>query len=518
MKRLVVFAYNDNSGVVGEATLNLLKEYRNISDRLVIVCNAFLTPQGRKEFLSITKDVYCLNCKNIIQVVYADALINYCGMNTVVGYDEVTLMSDDFWGPFADLGEIYDKMASVSCDYWQMSNLISIHEFVVLKNAFIKRREYKEYLEKMLDVYKKTFQNIGKSKKFIADVEMEDIYSNAIGKNYIYVDERQEKLSSTDMMLYLIREKGYPFLEKKLMELSYFDILQSSDLYDIKDIVQEIEDAKKYDFDLIAKERELLKKNKRTYDLSRNIQDTLASKIYLNYGYGYTEQQTCEGYAFINENGDFKVRYTPILSSSIVGFRYDPLEKIPNLVMSITKCTCDGVDVKSVSHNGMDCGNNFQLFSSLDPFYEFEYHTSRIGEIIIEGNITFVNNRFMEYMNSCKVTGYISNIYWDWGTGYSEERKIEKGLFINDNNEFELKIACDLQNICEIRFDPVEGFKSRVQLYEVQINGKDVRIKSTNGTNKGKREWIFDTFDPNIVFSLNERDIHYIYISGKIFV
>ena len=47
MKRLTIYEYNEDSGVVGEATLRLLQSFKQVSEKLVIVCNAYLTPMGR---------------------------------------------------------------------------------------------------------------------------------------------------------------------------------------------------------------------------------------------------------------------------------------------------------------------------------------------------------------------------------------------------------------------------------------------------------------------------------------
>lgn len=516
MKRLTVYAYNEDSGIVGEATIHLLEELRAISDRLIIACNALLTVQGRKNLKNITEDVYCLNSKNMLQVVYADALINYCGIEVVKQYDEVTLINDSVWGPIDNLENIYQEMETCNCDFWRMVNVIAYDEFVVLRKSFLEDKKYFRRLNQLLDSCQEFFQDIRDRRKVAKIEKIDDIYKNKTGYSYITVDRDAQEFSDIDFQMYLVKEKKYPFWIKKIMDMNYFDLLNESKKYDVQEIIKEIQKSHKYDFSLIEKERELEKKNKHVYNPDMSNADLCWGRIYVDYGHGYSEQVRFDGYNFINDNGDFKVKFNLNLDGPIVGFRYDPMENIPFLAMHICNCKCDGKEIDLYTSNGNNWGEGYHVFETIDPYYVCDSEFEELEEIIIEGNMLFVNNHFIQDMKSYAITRYISNIFWDDGTGYSEEHKITKGLYIDSDHEFELRIGCDLKNLKELRYDPIEGFKIRLQLYEITLNNKITYITGTNGKEIADNQWVFRDYDPIMNLQLVEHDINYIYIRGKI--
>lgn len=518
MQRLLIYSYNENSGIIGSATKFLLKELRKISDRMIVACNAYLSPKGRKELKTITNDVYCLSCKNTISVVYADAMINYCGVDKILEYDEIILMDDSVWGPLCTLEEIFSEMENRVCDYWQISNLVAAQRFLILRKSFVKRPEFIDYLKKMISIYGKTFQNMGQMEP-ITDKNIKNIYQSMVGESYINVNEMLGQMSETDIKIYLLKEKGYPFVDKEFFERSYFDLIQTVNQFDIHSLIKSLQNEYSELINLISEERALLEKNMRASKHNLNAvktQDTLFGKLYLDYGHGFSEVDRCEGHTLIDGNGDFVIRFTPRLEGKIVRFRYDPVELIPNLIMTMYSCICDGTQVVSTYNNGKKCGDNFVFFATDDPFYEFKYKTSEINEIIIEGNMQFVNNCFRDSLNSCEITSFISNIFWNSGKGYNEENKYTIGLFIDSDGEFQIKANLELKDICGLRFDPIEGFKCKLQIYDISVNNHKIVVKSTNGITVGKNKFVFNTFDPAIELKIKEKNIDSIYVCGKI--
>mgnify|MGYP005781623335 CR=1 FL=1 len=515
MKRLTIYEYNEDSGVVGEATLRLLQSFKQVSEKLVIVCNAYLTPMGRNTLKGLTEHVYCLNCKNIPQVAFADAMVHYCGIDELSYFDEVTLVDNSFYGPMNSLVAIYNQMQSINCDYWQMFREVPKQRFVVIRRSLFQHTEYCKYMDAMLSIYMRTFQNIGYRRTGMINVPYDDIYSNMNGASYIELTEEEDEFDFVDKQLYLVSQKGYPFLDKKLFDLEYLDVITQNKYCNFKSIIQALQNSQKYDFNLIQCEKALLAKNRRTFDLKPFlIPEISTGKLYIDYGNGYSEKNTFEGYNFINANGDFKIRFSLHIHTPICGFRYDPLEKFSNLVMHLYSCKCDEKEVKYTNNNGIHFGIDTEIFSSSDPYYEFRYNFNELQEVLIEGNLLFVNNNFMSALHSYQVTSYISSIFWNTGNGFNETNKMSKGLFLSGDNEFELRFSCDLKHVKELRLDPLEGFQCRVKIIEVKVNDKEVQIKGTNGKKISNREWIFAHFDPNIMIDIKDMIIDSIYIRG----
>lgn len=518
MKRLTIYAYSNDNGVVGEATVYMLQALRNITDRLVIVCNAYLTSTARNQLQAICKDVYCLNCKNMTEVAYADALFYYCGQEELRQYDEITLISDSFWGPVYPLETIYSEMENQNCDYWRMTDITPLYHFVVLRKKLFTSATFSNWLETLLAIYKKSFHNMGIQPKANNISSIDNAFSGYHEYLYIPDEEVLHELSSTDAELYLIKEKSYPFLSKELFELTFAELLQFNQKYPIRSIMQDIQNTGTFDLKMIESERILNEKNQKTYDLSPDKLRQNTGRIYLDYGEGYSEKNMILGYYFTNNQGDFEIRFSIESKKPILGFRYDPLDKIPNLIFKIDQCKCDGVDVIYKNHNGQNLGNNVQIFRTLDPYYKYDFSADSIQEIVVTGNMCFANNFLAKYIGSCAVTSYTSTLFWDEGNGYSEANKIETGLMINKNNEFSLRIPCNLNNIRGLRFDPVEGFKCKLDLSEIMINDKKVRVRNTNGRklNRLSSKWIFDTFDPAMELMLTEKNVTSVYVRGKI--
>lgn len=507
MKRLLIYVYNEKSGIVGDATNHLLGEFGKIMDRIVVVCNGYLSVQGRRAFRKITEDVYCLNRRNLTEVAYADAIVNYCGIATVVTYDEVTLMDDSVWGPLCSLKKIYDEMGTRKCDYWKMAESVETSSYVVLRKSFLQRVSYQKYLEKLLAAYQKTFQGIGKKNIPETDKSPDSSYTGMTGDSYL-----KEK------------SEAYPFLEKRILEQSYGDILASGKSAEIGRAISGIRRNGFYNLELVFAEREMAKGILRNADLRQRVRDLGEGTIYIDYGSGYCECNAFRSRNMVEENGDFLIRFTihegyPYKQEAVAeikGFRYDPLEQIPNLGMTLYRCKCDGREVCPKSHNGRDWGTDYQVFPSADPYYEFEYRADEIREIVIEGNMQFFNRRFVENMNSCRVTSYFSRIFWDEGRGYDEGHQIMKSLFLDGNGEFELLFLCELDHVRELRLDPIEDVKTRIKLSEIRINGANGAIKKTNGMKRGKNEWEFPHRDPIILFRTRTAQIRSVYVRGNI--
>ena len=57
-KRLGVFVFYDKDGIVDDYVIYLLNDLKENLDRLVIVCNGALTPDGRDRLEKISPEVY----------------------------------------------------------------------------------------------------------------------------------------------------------------------------------------------------------------------------------------------------------------------------------------------------------------------------------------------------------------------------------------------------------------------------------------------------------------------------
>ena len=121
-KRLGIFVFYDRDGIVDEYVTYLLRALRQELDRLVIVCNGVLQPEGRRRLEVFTQEVYVRENRGYDAAAYRAAFEQYLGWRQLEGYEELVLCNDTFYGPFWPLRTVFDRMDErPELDFWGLT-------------------------------------------------------------------------------------------------------------------------------------------------------------------------------------------------------------------------------------------------------------------------------------------------------------------------------------------------------------------------------------------------------------
>lgn len=121
MKRAGIFAFFDDEGYVDKYVEYLLDDITQNLDRLVIVCNGFLTDDSRRILEKYTPDIL-MRPDTGYDIGGFKFGVDYMGWDALKSYDEVVLFNDSFFGPLYPFKIVFDEMDSRSkVDFWGLS-------------------------------------------------------------------------------------------------------------------------------------------------------------------------------------------------------------------------------------------------------------------------------------------------------------------------------------------------------------------------------------------------------------
>lgn len=118
MKRLGIFVFYDKQGIVDRYVKYLLDGLKRHLSRLVIVCNGFLTDDGRHTLSKYSQEIYVRENTGFDAMGYKLAMTLYLGWDQVEQFDEILLFNDTFYGPIFPFSEMFDAMEKKQCDFW----------------------------------------------------------------------------------------------------------------------------------------------------------------------------------------------------------------------------------------------------------------------------------------------------------------------------------------------------------------------------------------------------------------
>jgi rhamnosyltransferase len=120
-KRLAIFVFYDNEGVVDDYKLYLLDSLTNVVERLIIVVNGYIRLEDSNKLKNIADDIFYRENIGFDGGAYKDAFCKYIDVGVLDGYDEIVMMNDTFYGPLFPWNNVFEKMESKKCDFWGLS-------------------------------------------------------------------------------------------------------------------------------------------------------------------------------------------------------------------------------------------------------------------------------------------------------------------------------------------------------------------------------------------------------------
>lgn len=171
MKRIGIFFFYDEKGIVDDYVDCFLNEMNKFLDKLVIVCNGLLTPFSRKKLKKFTSDLIVRENKGFDVWAYKEA-IEYVSWDQLYQFEELILFNFTNFGPIFPFEEMFNEMEKKELDFWGITKFhsrknkgyldkyvsydylpehIQSH-FIAIRSRMFKSYEFKSYWENMRPV------------------------------------------------------------------------------------------------------------------------------------------------------------------------------------------------------------------------------------------------------------------------------------------------------------------------------------------------------------------------------
>lgn len=266
MKRMGIFIFYDEAGIVDEYIEVLLSSMQDILERLVVIVNGNVWDEGYIKLKKYAQDIFVRENTGFDAGGYKDGFIKFMPQDDLKKWNEIVLFNDTFYGPFYPWKNMFDKMEKEKADFWGLSRhsggewegrMISQHIqsfFLVCRKTmflsdawteFWNGLEYPKTLREAIFNFEVRFSSFFSERQFIGKA-WSDRYRVEIpfGKNpySAYIFE-------------LIKEIEFPIIKNKTICLPYFTQMKKAFEY--------IAENTYYDINLISSHTKRLQKTGR---------------------------------------------------------------------------------------------------------------------------------------------------------------------------------------------------------------------------------------------------------------
>lgn len=90
-------------------------------ERLIIICNGFISQEGVEKLRCFTEEVLIRDNKGYDVAAYKYILLKYLEQDTMKHYDELVLFNSTFFGPFYSFERIFSAMDDLGLDFWGLT-------------------------------------------------------------------------------------------------------------------------------------------------------------------------------------------------------------------------------------------------------------------------------------------------------------------------------------------------------------------------------------------------------------
>ena len=271
MKRLLIFFFYDDDGIVDEYVDVMLEDLKKSVDRIVVVVNGKLDSNGRRVLSRYSDTVLVRENKGLDVWAYKTA-IDYIGWSKICEYDEMILMNNTICGPIYPFSEMFDEMDKRDVDFWGLTmyynvglprpknwpdngyDIIPDHiqsHFMAMRKKMLKSYELQKYWRDIPEI------NTYNDSIALHESLFTARFSNAGFKYAVYVDtddvvdyNNYGLLNNTHTV---IRKKRCPIIKRKRNILETNAMLNNDFGYTVKDMFDSVKECSDYDMDLVLK-------------------------------------------------------------------------------------------------------------------------------------------------------------------------------------------------------------------------------------------------------------------------
>lgn len=119
MKRIAIFVFYDQEGILEPYVINLLDGMRDYVDSIYTVVNGFIQDRGRELLKMHSDKLLVRDNKGFDAGAIKDAIADLAESNALAKYDELVIYNDTFWGFFYPLSEFFEgTKKEPEIDFW----------------------------------------------------------------------------------------------------------------------------------------------------------------------------------------------------------------------------------------------------------------------------------------------------------------------------------------------------------------------------------------------------------------
>ena len=266
MKRLLIYCFYDNKGIVDDFVAYFLDKMQKYCSQIIIVVNGKLEVNSKNILQKYSNNVILRENKGFDSGAFKDVVEKF-GFEYLKEFDEVIFANSTFYGPIFDMDTIFDKMEKDNnIDFWGITK----HPKIEAKMA---GKTIGAHIQSYFLAYKKSILNSPIFKEYWDNVKIPTNYEEAVAnyelftteffenrgfKGKAYIDLKYYPPESEIPYFYdtneLVKCNSLPFIKRKIFctkkgsiiyyinggAIELFDFLQNNSNYDVNLIFEDL--------------------------------------------------------------------------------------------------------------------------------------------------------------------------------------------------------------------------------------------------------------------------------------
>ncbi len=266
VKRLAVFFFFDEKGIVDDYIIYLLNDLKQNIDELLFVSNGKLCEEGRAKVIKLTNNILERENKGFDVWAYKEG-IEYYGWDKLANYDEIILLNYTIFGPLFPFKMMFDEMNKRDLDFWGITkhHKVDFDAFGTCKYGYIP-----EHIQSSFLVIRNHLLTSNDYQSFWNNMPMINSYADSVGlyeaiftKDFMEMGYKGDVFVNTDdlreftryplmMMSYeLVKNRKCPVIKRKSFSQSYYDMLSETVGESTMELYEYIRENFDYDVNLI---------------------------------------------------------------------------------------------------------------------------------------------------------------------------------------------------------------------------------------------------------------------------
>ena len=266
--RVAIYYFFDLEGIVDSYVKFIIEDLLNHVNRLIIVCNGYLTNEGRETFESFTSEIIITDNYWLNILGYRQGM-EYIGWDKLGAYDELILLDHSIYGPLFPFSKIFEDMKENNCDFWSITKHHSIPHEQIIK---YKNGDLPAHLQNYFIVFRKKLLNNSIFIQHWRGLKVTNDYSEMLCQHdgvltqklsnlgfksgvYVYTDDLEGYSYNTfvDVTYMLVENRNCPFVHKSIFTRPYSEIIAKSSGHNAIKTLDFIKNKTNYDVSLIYK-------------------------------------------------------------------------------------------------------------------------------------------------------------------------------------------------------------------------------------------------------------------------